>query len=554
MNIKRYTVTAALPYANGPIHIGHLSGVYLPADIFVRYLKSNGKNVIFISGTDEHGVPITIKAKEEGLSPQELVNKYHSLIKNSLKKMGILFDNFSRTTSKIHFKTSRKFFKILYKKKILFEKESEHYFDKKVKKFLPDRYIRGICPKCSYKAAYGDQCEKCGGSISPEELINPYSFFTGKKPILKKTKHWYLPLNKYQKFLEKWIKTKTFKKNVSGQIKAWLKEGLKPRAITRDLNWGIPLPIKNNTGKVLYVWFEAPIGYISSTIEWGLKTGKNWEKYWKNKNTAIINFIGKDNIVFHGIIFPIMLKVHGEYILPYNVPANEFLNIEKKKISTSKKWAVWLHEYLEDFPKKEDVLRYVLTSNMPETKDTNFSWQNFKKKNNSELVSILGNYFNRVVVLTKKLFNGKVPSPERFKTKDFFILKFLKKCPLKIGGFIEKYHFKDALMTFMELARLGNKYLTDEEPWNLYKINKKRVKTIIYISFQIMGVIGNLSNPFLPFTSSKILKMLSLKQLNWQLLLKTNEIVTPGLLLSNNKLLFDKITDFEIKKQLNKLM
>ncbi|BAO66213.1 methionine--tRNA ligase [Candidatus Karelsulcia muelleri] len=539
---KRYTVTAALPYANGPIHIGHLSGVYLPADIFVRYLKYNGKKVIFISGTDEHGVPITIKAKEEGLTKKKIVDKYHILIKKSLKKIGILFDNFSRTTSKIHYKTSISFFKKLYKKKKILERETEHYYDNKVNKFLPDRYILGICPKCNYNIAYGDQCEKCGFSISPEELIKPYSYFTGVKPILKKTKHWYLPLNKYQNFLEKCIKNKKkIKKNVYGQIKSLLNEGLKTRAITRDLNWGIPIPIPNNIGKVLYVWFEAPIGYISSTIEWSLKKGKKWEKYWKYTNTAIINFIGKDNIIFHCIIFPIMLKIHGNYILPDNVPANEFLNIENKKISTSKKWAVWLHEYLEDFPNKEDVLRYVLISNMPETKDTNFSWKDFKQKNNSELVSILGNFVNRVVVLTKRYFNGKVPYSDKLYKKDLYILDNIKKSTLKIGFFIEKYNFKYALIKFMNLARLGNKYLTLEEPWKKFKLNKKRVKTIIYISLQIIGALGYLSNPFLPFTSKKILKMLNLKKKKWNFILKSNEIVKPGLKLLEFNFLFKKI-------------
>lgn len=553
-NIKRYIVTAALPYANGPIHIGHLSGVYIPADIFVRYLRRKGKNVIFISGSDEHGIPITIRAKKEKISPKEVIDKYHFLIKKSFKKFGIKFDNYSRTSSKIHYKTASNFFKKLYIKNKLLEKNSEQFYDEKTNHFLADRYIIGTCPYCKNKEAYGDQCEKCGISLNSKELIYPRSVFSGKTPIFKKTKHWYLPLNKYENFIKKWIsKKKYWKKNVYNQIKSWINLGLKPRSITRDNNWGIPIPISYIEKKVLYVWFEAPIAYISFTIEWARKNNKKWKHYWQNKHTSLIQFIGKDNIVFHGIIFPIMLKAHKKYILPDNIPANEFLNLENEKISTSKNWAIWLHEYLKEFPKQEDTLRYFLISNIPEKKDNNFSWKEFQIHSNSELVNILGNFINRTLTLNKKYFKGKIPDPtEKILEKDIKILKKIKKYPFIIGNMIENYNFRDALNTFLNLSRIGNKYLTQESPWKISKKNKKRINTILYVSLQIVGIISQLSEPFLPYTSKKLFKILNIKPINWNIIEKI-EILLPGKYIGNFFFLFKKIEDIHIKNQIKKL-
>ncbi|WP_185873606.1 methionine--tRNA ligase [Blattabacterium cuenoti] len=554
MKNNKYTVTAALPYANGPIHIGHLSGVYLPADIFVRYLRRKNQEiqVLFICGSDEHGVPITIKAKKENKTPQEIVNKYHFLIKDCFTNFGIHFDHYSRTSTLIHKKISTSFFKKLYKEKKIFEKVSKQYYDQEYKQFLSDRYISGICPNCKNKEAYGDQCENCGSSLSPEDLIQPRSTISGSIPILKKTKHWYLPLNEYQNFLEKWILTdhkKDWKVNVYGQAKSWLKKGLKPRAITRDLNWGVPIP--EEIGKVLYVWFEAPIGYISSTIEWAKRKKKDWKPYWKNKKTKLIQFIGKDNIVFHCIIFPVILKASNMgYILPDKVLANEFLNLENDKISTSKNWGVWIHEYLEDFPNQQDTLRFILISNMPEKKDNNFHWKDFQRKNNTELVAILGNFVNRSITLIKKYHNGIIPNPGIFSMREREILKNLKKYPKNIGKLIESFRFREALGCFMDLARIGNKYLTSEEPWKMnYK--EKRLDTILYVSLQIVGMLAQLSEPFLPHTAKKLLKMLRLKTFFWNQI--KEEILSPGHVLGKSILLFQKITNVSVEKQLKKL-
>ncbi|WP_185876586.1 methionine--tRNA ligase [Blattabacterium cuenoti] len=552
---KYYTVTAALPYANGPIHIGHLSGVYFPADIFVRYLRRNEKNVIFICGSDEHGVPIAIQAKKEKKKPQEIVNKYHKMIKDCFIDFGIIFDNYSRTSSKIHYRISTSFFKKLHVKKKIFEKISNQYYDEKAKQFLADRYISGTCPNCQVLEAYGDQCENCGTSLNPEDLINPKSTLSGCIPILKKTKHWYFPLDKYQKFLEKWILTdhkKDWKINVYGQVKSWLDQGLQPRAITRDLNWGIPIPysLMKERGKVLYVWFEAPIGYISSTIEWAKQKKVDWKLYWKYKKTKLIQFIGKDNIVFHCIIFPAILKAHNSgYILPDKVLANEFLHLENKKISTSKNWAVWGHEYLKDFPNQQDSLRYILIANMPEKKDNNFNWKDFQRRNNTELVSIFGNFVNRSLTLVKKYNNGIVPNPGIFSTREKKILDKIKNYPQYIGDLIESYKFKESLSCFMSLAKLGNKYLTEEEPWK--KKEKKRVDTIIYISLQIVGMLAQLAEPFLPYTSEKLLNILRLKTVFWNQI--KEKTLCPGHLLGDSKFLFEKITNESIEKQFKKL-
>lgn len=553
--IQRYTVTAALPYANGPVHIGHLAGVYVPADIFVRYFRRKGKDVIFICSSDEHGVPITIRAQKEGISPQEAVDKYHFMIKEHFEKFGISFDNYSRTSAEIHHKTAADFFKRLNEKSTFIEKISEQYYDEHAQQFLADRYILGQCPRCGNENAYGDQCEKCGTSLSPEELIQPRSALSGNPPILKKTKHWYLPLDRYQESLKKWIldgHKDDWKKNVYGQVKSWLDEGLKPRAVTRDLNWGIPVPFEGAEGKVLYVWFEAPIGYISSTIEWAKRQGKDWQPYWKDQNTALIHFIGKDNIVFHCIIFPAMLKAHGEYILPENVPANEFLNLENEKISTSRNWAVWLHEFLEDFPEQQDALRYILTINMPENKDNNFSWKDFQRLFNSELVAILGNFIHRSLVLSEKYYQRKSPKAPVLMEKDREILSEIKKYPAKIGYLIENYHFRDALTTFMNLARLGNKYLADEAPWKIYSTQPERVKSILYVSLQICGMLSQLAEPFLPHTAEKLFRILNLSPLPWNEL-EQREIFPPGHDLGQPVLLFEKIENPAIEKQLKKL-
>ncbi|WP_185870260.1 methionine--tRNA ligase [Blattabacterium cuenoti] len=561
MKNKKYTVTAALPYANGPIHIGHLAGVYLPADVFVRYLRRKNKDVIFICGSDEHGVPITIQAKKENTTPKKIVNKYHSMIKNCFTNFGIHFDNYSRTSTEIHHKISTSFFNKLWKKGKIFSKTSEQYYDNKARQFLPDRYIFGRCPHCQNKEAYGDQCENCGTSLSPEELIGARSTISGSYPILKKTKHWYLPLNEYQNFLEKWILThhkKDWKINVYGQAKSWLNKGLQPRAITRDLNWGVPViptPPSEKEKKVLYVWFEAPIGYISSTIEWAKRKKIDWKPYWKDKNTKLIQFIGKDNIVFHCIIFPVILKAYnGGYILPDQVRANEFLNLENEKISTSRNWAVWVHEYLEDFPNQQDTLRYILISNMPDKKDNNFNWKDFQRKNNNELVSILGNFVNRSITLIQKYNNGIIPNPGILSIKDKEILKKIKKTPENISDLIESYRFREALICFMDLARIGNKYLTKEEPWKMKDPQtNKRLKTILYVSLQIVGMLAQLAEPFLPKTSKKLLEMLRLKSYFWNQIENVEEILCPGHLLGKSILLFNKITNENVKKQLQKL-
>ncbi|WP_185877664.1 methionine--tRNA ligase [Blattabacterium cuenoti] len=550
---NKYIVTAALPYANGPIHIGHLSGVYLPADIFVRFLRRKEKDVIFISGSDEHGVPISIQAKKEKKTPKEIINKYHNMIKNCFINLGIQFDNYSRTSSKIHYRTSIYFFNRLHDKKKIFEKISNQYFDNKFKQYLADRYISGICPFCK-KEAYGDQCEFCGSSLSIEELINPISTISGATPSLKKTKHWYIPLNEYQDFITNWIlKKKNWKINVYGQVKSWLNNGLKPRSITRDLDWGIPVP--NRKKKVLYVWFEAPIGYISSTIEWSNKKKIDWTSYWKNKKTKLIQFIGKDNIVFHSIIFPVILKAcDDKYILPHQVLANEFLNLENKKISTSKNWAVWIHEYLNDFPNQQDSLRYMLIANMPEKKDSNFYWKDFQKRNNTELVAILGNFVNRCMTLVKKYNNKIVPFPGVLSKNDKNVLKKIKNYPSKIGNFILNYKFRDSITCFMDLARIGNKYLTDEEPWN--QNNKIRVNTIIYVSIQIVAMLAQVSEPFIPHASRKLLDMLRSNLMIWNQIENTDKILFPGHILGDlgdEKFLFKKITNENIEIQLKKL-
>ncbi len=556
---KRFLITAALPYTNGPVHIGHLAGVYIPADIYKRYQKSKGHDAVYICGSDEHGVPITIRAKKEGKSPQEIVDKYHALIRKSFEDFGIAFDNYSRTSLALHHRTAADFFKTLHEKGAFVEKETEQLYDEKARQFLADRFVKGTCPKCGYDEAYGDQCEKCGTSLSPTELINPVSTLTGTKPVLKKTKHWYLPLDKHQDWLRKWIledHKHDWKPNVLGQVKSWLDDGLRPRAVTRDLDWGVPVPVEGAEGKVLYVWFDAPIGYISSTKEWAQKNGENWEPYWKNPETRLIHFIGKDNIVFHTIIFPAMLKAHGEYILPDNVPANEFLNLEGDKISTSRNWAVWLHEYLEEFPGKQDVLRYVLTANAPETKDNDFTWKDFQARNNNELVGNLGNFINRVMVLTNKYYEGVIPEPGNLLDTDIQVLESIRKYPEKIGGLIEKFKFRDALNEFMNLARLGNKYLADEEPWKKIKTDPGRVKTIMFVSAQITAALAILSEIFLPFTSRKIKNMLQWGgEVRWDDVSDFDSyLIAPGHQVGKPGLLFEKIDDATIQKQIDKLL
>lgn len=554
---KRYTVTAALPYANGPLHIGHLAGAYIPADIYVRYLRANNKDVLFVCGSDEHGVPITIRAKKEGVSPQEIVNKYHRMMADSFAEFGIAFDNFSGTSRPVHYQTASDFFKKLYNDGKFIEQVSEQLYDEKAGQFLADRFVTGTCPKCGFEEAYGDQCEKCGSSLNATDLINPKSAITDTKPVLKKTKHWFLPLDQYNDWLTEWVvkgHQADWKTNVYGQCKSWIDEGLKPRAVTRDLDWGIPVPVQGAEGKVLYVWFDAPIGYISSTKEWAEREGKDWEPYWKDQDTKLVHFIGKDNIVFHCIIFPVMLKAHGEYILPDNVPANEFLNLEGRKLSTSKNWAVWLHEYLRDFEGKQDVLRYVLTANAPETKDNNFSWSDFQTRNNSELVGIYGNFINRVAVLTHKYYKGVVPQPGHFSETDTHTLNELKKAPQRIAGAITHYHFRDAQAEMMNLARLGNKYLADEEPWKLIKTDPERVQTILYTALQIAAALAPLSKPFLPFTADKLNHMLQLNNsLTWDSAETQKTLIAPGHRIGKVSLLFDKIDDDQIQKQLDRL-
>ena len=552
---KRHTITAALPYANGPIHIGHLAGAYIPADIYSRYLRLKGKDIVFVCGSDEHGAAIPIRAKKEGISPQKIIDKYHTIIKDSFEEFGISFDNYSRTSSKTHHKMASDFFNDLNKKNIFIEKESEQLYDLKENQFLADRYVEGECPKCNFDGAYGDQCESCGSSLNATDLINPKSKLSGNKPSLKKTKHWFLPLNNFEEFLNKWFlkeKKEDWKANVFGQVKSWINEGLKPRAITRDLDWGIPVPIKEATGKVLYVWFDAPIGYISSTIEWAEKEKIDWKPYWQDSETELVHFIGKDNIVFHCIIFPSILKASGKYILPTNVPANEFLNLEGKKISTSKNWAIWLHEYMKDFPEMQDTLRYVLTANAPENKDNDFTWKDFQAKNNNELVAIFGNFINRVVVLTQKYYDGKTPSSQVLNEKEKDLIDQVYSYPKKIGESIEKYKFREAINTMIDLARLGNKYLAEEEPWKVIKTeNSEKVKTIMNISIQICGVLSLVCEPFLPNTSTKLKKQFNIQNIEWDSIIKSNPVISNEVKQSN--LIFRKIEDEEIIFQLEKL-
>ena len=557
MSSKRFTVTAALPYTNGPIHIGHLAGVYVPSDIYVRYLRSIDKDVIYICGSDEHGVAISIKAKKEGVSPKEVINKYHSNIKKSFQEFGISFDNYSRTSNQIHHETASDFFLQLYNKNKLVEKITDQLYDSEMEQFLADRFVIGECPECQSKEAYGDQCEKCGSSLNAVDLINPKSTISGSTPILKKTKHWFLPLNNYEDFIKKFILVdhkNDWKSNVYGQVKSWIDSGLKSRAITRDLDWGIKVPLKNATGKVLYVWFDAPIGYISSTKEWAKSKNKDWKPYWQDKETNLIHFIGKDNIVFHCIIFPSILSALGNYILPKNVPANEFLNLEGKKISTSKNWAVWLPNYLKDFKNKQDVLRYALTVNSPENKDSDFTWNDFKNKNNNELVAIFGNFINRVTVLTHKYFMGKIPELDNLYENDKKIISRLIKFPKIIGSSIENFKFRDGCFEMMNLARMGNKFLAEEEPWKKIKSNPKRVKTIINLSAQIAATLSIVCEPFLPFTSIKLKSLLKIeKKIKWNQLSENYILLKDQHEINKPILLFDKIDDEEIELQIKNL-
>ena len=550
---QKYTVTAALIYANGPIHIGHLAGCYIPADIYVRYLRSKGADVAFISGTDEHGVPITVKARKEGKTPQQVVDFYYEQIKKSFADFGISFDIYSRTSSPVHHKNSQEIFTTMYEKGYFDEETSEQYFDEVAQQFLADRYIVGECPTCANPNAYGDQCEKCGSTLSPTELKNPRSTLSGSKPVMKSTKNWYLPLDRMQPEIEKYVNShKEWKPNVFGQCQSWLKEGLRPRAMTRDLDWGISVPLPDSEGKVLYVWFDAPIGYISMTQEWAAQTGKNWEDYWKNDSTKLVHFIGKDNIVFHCIIFPAMLMAEGSYILPDNVPANEFMNLEGDKISTSRNWAVWLHEYLEEFPDKQDVLRYALSANMPESKDNDFTWKDFQTKNNSELVAIYGNFINRAVVLTHKFYAGKVPAQGELTDFDKETLASLADFPKKIGDSIESYRFREGLANMMDLARLGNKYLAETEPWKVIKENPARVETIMNIALQIAANLAILSEPFLPFTAETLSNQLGLKETTWSET-GTADLLPADTIIGESSLLFEKIEDETIEKQVQKL-
>ncbi|MFT6699339.1 MAG: methionyl-tRNA synthetase [Porticoccaceae bacterium] len=554
---KRYTITAALPYTNGPIHIGHLAGVYVPADIYARYLRLTGNDVAYISGSDEHGAAIPMRAKKEGVSPQVIIDKYHGIIKKSFADFGISFDNYSRTSSKIHHETASEFFTKMYDNGDFIEEISAQLYDAEANQFLADRFVVGTCPKCGFEESYGDQCENCGTSHNATDLINPKSAITGNVPTVKETKHWFLPLDKHEDFLRKWIlegHKKDWKPNVYGQVKSWVDDGLRPRAVTRDLDWGIPVPLKDAEGKVLYVWFDAPIGYISSTKEWAAREGKNWEDYWKKEDTKLVHFIGKDNIVFHCIIFPSMLKAHGDYILPDNVPANEFLNLEGNKLSTSKNWAVWLHEYLEEFPNQQDVLRYTLTANAPESKDNDFTWKDFQAKNNNELVAIFGNFINRVVVLTNKYYEGIIPEPNDFIEVDEDVLAAVKEFPNSIGKSIERYRFREASQELMNLARLGNKYLADEEPWKVIKLDAERVKTIMYVALQISAALAVVSKPFLPFTSDKLKGILNVNEnLSWEDV-TIKDVLLPGTHQINKaELLFSKIEDKAIEIQVEKL-
>jgi len=555
-SFKRYTITSALPYANGPIHIGHLAGVYVPADIYARYLRMKGEDVLFIGGSDEHGVPITIKARAEGVSPQVIVDRYHEQIKKSFEEFGISFDVYSRTSAPVHHQTAADFFLKLYKDGKFIEKTSRQYYDEKEHQFLADRYITGTCPHCGYEKAYGDQCENCGTSLSPLDLINPKSALSGNVPVLKETKHWYLPLDQYEEWLKEWIlegHKDDWKTNVYGQVKSWIDHGLQPRAVTRDLNWGVKVPLEEAEGKVLYVWFDAPIGYISAAKEWSEKTGKDWEPYWKDKESKLVHFIGKDNIVFHCIIFPVMLKAEGDFILPDNVPANEFLNLENDKISTSRNWAVWLHEYLEDFPGKQDVLRYVLTANAPETKDNDFTWKDFQARNNNELLAIFGNLVNRTLVLIQKYFDGVVPAAGEPDKEASATLEEMKHFPEKIAQSLDRYRFREALTELMNLARLGNKYLTDSEPWKVIKTDEEKVKTILNVSLQIVANLAVLSEPFLPFTAAKLQKMLGMEKPVWADAGNTG-LINPGHKLNKPELLFERIDDKEVEAQVQRLL
>jgi methionyl-tRNA synthetase len=560
---KRFTITAALPYTNGPVHIGHLAGVYVPADIFARYQRMKGSDVAFICGSDEHGVPITIKAKKEGITPQELVNRYHKIIGDSFKEFGITFDNYSRTSAPIHHETASAFFTKLYNDGKFIEQVTEQLYDPEADQFLADRFVVGTCPKCGNTEAYGDQCEKCGTSHNGTDLIDPKSAITGNTPELKETRHWFLPLDEYSEWLHEWIvegHSKDWKTNVLGQVKSWITDGLHPRAVTRDLDWGIPVPVEGADGKVLYVWFDAPIGYISATKEWAAREGKNWEDYWKNEDTSLLHFIGKDNIVFHCIIFPAMLKAHGDYILPENVPANEFLNLEDDKISTSRNWAVWLHEYLADFPGQQDVLRYVLTANAPETKDNNFTWKDFQARNNNELVANLGNFVNRVIVLTNKYYEGIVPETSGLTPRDQDVLDQIKTFPKSIGDSLDRFRFREALQELMNLSSIGNKYIAEEglEPWKLVKTNPEQVQNIMYVCLQITTALAILSEPFLPHTSTKLKNILDYPALdgesaNWDRVASKDPLLAAAHKINPSELLFSKIEDEQIQAQLDKL-
>ena len=557
----RYTVTAALPYANGPLHIGHIAGAYLPADIFVRYLRLRQRDVVFVGGSDEHGAAITIRAKKEGISPQEIVDKYHALNKQTFERFGIAFDMYHRTSEAIHHETSQEFFTQLFEQGEFVEKTSEQYYDEEYQQFLADRYIIGTCPVCGHPSAYGDQCENCGSSLSPTDLIEPKSTLSGQPPVLKPTKHWYLPLDKYQPWLEEWLldgKKGKWKTNVYGQCSSWLKAGLQPRAMTRDLDWGVDVPLPDTEGKKLYVWLDAPIGYISSTKQWALDQGKDWEIYWKQQpdeanNAHLIHFIGKDNIVFHCIIFPVILHLHGDYILPENVPANEFLNLEGKKLSTSRNWAVWLHEYLDEFPGKEDPMRYTLGTILPETKDSEFTWKDFQAKNNNELVAIFGNFVNRTLVLTHKYFQGVVPEPGEWQEVDRQLIEQIETIPTQVAQAIEEYKFRDALAYMMDLARTGNKYLADTEPWKVIKQDEARVKTILHLSLQLTASLSVLCEPFLPFTSEELQTMLNFSSRRWEDA-QQHDLLTAGHQINEARLLFEKIEDDTVETQMQKLM
>jgi len=555
-NKETFTITAALPYANGPIHIGHLAGVYIPADIFARYKRLTNNDVAFICGSDEHGVAISLASKKASISPKELIDKYDKMIKKSFDEFGILFDNYSRTSNKIHHETSINFFENLKEKNLFSLIKSEQFFDVNENQFLADRYISGTCPVCGYDEAYGDQCEKCGSTLSPEELKNPKSTISNSAPILKETKHYYIKLDEFEEFIRNWITVENkdkWKTNVVGQVKSWLDSGLKPRAVTRDLDWGIPVKIDDEDGKVLYVWFEAPIGYISSTIEWANANDKDWEQYWKNPETNLIHFIGKDNIVFHCIIFPIMLRMFGDFILPKNVPANEFLNLEGNKISTSRNWAVWLHEYLIDFPNMQDVLRYVLTSTCPETKDNDFTWKDFQIRNNSELVAIYGNFTNRVLSLINKYYDGKIPNPDSKNNTDELVLNEVKSLKSKIELSLNEFKFREAIKNLMNIARVGNKHLAETEPWKIKESDPERVEQILQTSYIIITYLSVLSEPFIPFTSYKLMKMIGLNNFSWDMLDNISENIDYSFKIDKIEMLFRKIEDSEIDLQINKL-